>query len=103
MGTIIEFKFGDRYHNKMEITALEPAHHLAWHCLMGHEEWVGTRFVFDLEEKDGQTVLRFTHYDWKAETDFFASCNYHWGYYMHSMKQYCETCIGTPFTADETT
>jgi len=103
MGAIIEFKFGDRYHNKMEVTALEPTHRVTWRCLVGDEEWIGTRFVFELAEKKDQTVLRFTHSDWKSETDFFANCNYHWGYYLRSLKQYCETGIGTPFTPDEAT
>ena len=58
---------------------------------------IGTTFSFDLEEKDGNTILRFTHGDWKEETDFFASCNYHWGYYMRSLAYYCEKGKGTPF------
>lgn len=96
-GGFAEFKFGDRYHNKMNIVKLIPNKIVEWECIEGDNEWIGTNFVFDLEEKDGDTILRFTHDNWKEETDFFASCNYHWGYYMQSLKQYCESGSGTPF------
>ena len=100
VGAILEFKFGDRYHNEMEVLELVPGRRVSWICLVGDEEWVDTHFTFTLEEKDGRTVLRFSHENWRDETDFLASCNYQWGYYLRSLKQYCETGQGTPFSAD---
>jgi hypothetical protein len=35
--------------------------------------------------------------NWREPTDFFASCNYHWGYYLRSLKLLLETGEGTPF------
>ena len=58
-------------------------------------------FIFDLEEKGGNTILRFTHGNWKEETDFFAFCNYNWGYYMKSLAKYCEEGKGTPFREED--
>jgi hypothetical protein len=84
----------------MEITNLEPDKKLEWECLEGDKEWIGTTFLFDLEEKDESTILRFSHNNWKEDTDFFASCNYNWGYYLKSLKQYCETGEGTPFSEE---
>ena len=97
IGGIAEFIFGERYYNKMKITNLLNNKKVEWKCLEGDKEWIGTTFLFDLEEKDGGTILRFSHNNWKEETDFFASCNYNWGYYMKSLKQLCETGKGTPF------
>jgi uncharacterized protein YndB with AHSA1/START domain len=97
VGAILEFTFGDEYHDKMRVTDLAPNRRVEWECIEGHEEWVGTRFTFDLEEKDGATVVRFAHTDWAAATDFYALCNTTWGYYMLSLKTYCETGKGTPF------
>jgi uncharacterized protein YndB with AHSA1/START domain len=97
IGSVSEFKFGNRYHNKMRITRLEPDKLVEWECLMGDKEWIGTTFRFALEEKDGETILCFTHGNWKEMTDFFASCNFHWGHYMSSLKNYCETGQGEPF------
>lgn len=97
VGFINEFKFGEKYLNKMRITEIQPNKRVSWLCIVGDKEWVGTKFIFDLEEKDGATILRFAQNDWKDETDFFASCNFRWGFYMQSLKNYCETGKGTPF------
>ena len=101
VGSIAEFNFGSRYHNKMQIVALERAAHVEWLCLEGDAEWVGTRFVFDLESQGERTVLRFCHCSWRQTTDFFASCNYQWAYYMRSPKAFCEAGIGTPHATVE--
>ena len=97
IGGTAEFIFGERYYNKMQITNLQNNKIVEWECLEGDKEWIGTTFLFEIEEKDGSTILRFSHNNWKEETDFFASCNFNWGYYLNSLKQYCETGTGTPF------
>ena len=94
------FDFGERYHNEMKIIDLQPNKRVEWLCEEGDKEWIETRFVFEIEETELYSVLRFSHNDWKEETDFFASCNYHWGYYLQSLKLYCETGAGTPFIPD---
>lgn len=55
-----------------------------------------TTVSFELEEKDGQTILRFAHSGWRAITDMFAACNYDWARFMTSLKSSCKTGIGTP-------
>jgi len=97
VGSIAEFIFGDKYCNKMEITDLQPNKRVAWLCKQGDKEWVGTDFTFDLEEQEGQTLLRFGQNNWKAPTDFYAYCNFQWGQYMVSLKAHCETGKGSPF------
>jgi len=99
VGGVAEFIFGERYHNKMQITELEQNKRVEWKCFQGDEEWIATTFEFDIEAKDKDTVLRFTHGNWREETDFFASCNFNWGYYMRSLANYCEKGEGTPFKA----
>jgi hypothetical protein len=58
---------------------------------------VGTKIAFDLEKQSDQTLLRFFHTGWRQQTDFYASCNYNWGFYMRSLKLYSETGRGEPF------
>ena len=69
------FDFGERYHNEMRIKDLRPQSRVEWLCEKGDREW-------------------------REETDFFASCNYQWGYYLRSLKLYCESGKGTPFTGE---
>ncbi len=73
VGSIAEFKFGEGYHNKMRVLRLEPPALVEWECLEGDPEWVGTRFLLDLEADGRSTILRFSHGRWRKVTDFFAS------------------------------
>lgn len=97
VGGVADFKFGDRYHTAMRIVALEPSHRIDWECIAGDEEWVGTRVTFALERQGDQTLLRFVHAGWRDVTDYYASSNYTWGYYLTSLKSYCEAGKGAPF------
>ena len=101
VGSIAEFRFGDRYLNRMRITALVTDKKVTWECIQGDREWIGNRFVFDLEECEGKTLTRFAHTDWSEASDFYAACNYHWGRYMSSLKKYCETGKGSPFRSEK--
>ena len=97
LGSIAEFDFGDRYHNEMRVTRLEANRLVGWECLVGDPEWVGTTFTFQLEPQGNGTLVRFSHDAWREMTDFFASCNTNWGFYMRSLKAYCESGRGQPF------
>lgn len=95
VGFMNVFAFGD-IRNEMKVTELVPGKKSEWKCIDSIEEWIGTRISFELEEKNGNTLLRFTHADWKAPTDLFADCNYQWALFMKSLKTYCETGSGSP-------
>ena len=60
-----------------------------WLCQSG-KEWSGTRLLFDLAEQNGQTLLKFAHAGWQAETDYFVSCNTTWGELMFRLKEAAE-------------
>src|SRR5580692_8199996 len=59
-------------------------------ALPSGKEWSGTRLLFDLAEQKGQTLLRFTHADWQAETDYFIACTTTWGELMFRIKAVAE-------------
>jgi uncharacterized protein YndB with AHSA1/START domain len=60
-----------------------------WLCLSG-KEWKGTKLLFQLNESKGQTLLRFTHANWEADTDYFVACNTTWGALMFRLKANAE-------------
>lgn len=95
VGFVNTFTFGE-FRNEMEVSLLNANKRVEWQCINSIEEWIDTTITFDLEEKDGHTILRFTHAGWKAVTDTFADCNYDWGRFMASLKSLCETGTGTP-------
>ena len=84
----------------MEVTRLDPEGHVSWNCIEGADEWVGTRLTFDLTRNDDQTVVLFTHADWREPVEFMAHCSARWAYFLLSLKSLLETGRGTPFPED---
>jgi hypothetical protein len=70
----VELGFSNRStaygHPAIQIGPPRQAH---WLCQSG-KACRGARLRFDLAEQKSQTLLRFTHADWQAETDDFAAC-----------------------------
>jgi hypothetical protein len=62
--------------NKIKVSKLTPNKVVEWECVESIDEWVGTTIVFELEDKDEKTLLRFTHGGWNEITDMFAGCTY---------------------------
>jgi uncharacterized protein YndB with AHSA1/START domain len=84
----------------MEVTRLDPDGHVHWRCIEGADEWVGTNLAFDLTDDDDETVVLFTHADWRSPSDFMAHCSARWAYFLLSLKSLLETGKGTPFPED---
>ena len=115
VNSIARFGFGG-YEKEMRIDELTPNKRVQWHCLKGEQEWVSTTLTFELLGGDGEAILRdrpeakdqvgqqgegemtllmFSQENWKAETPMFAECNYTWGRFLRSLKDYCEGRRGT--------
>ena len=84
----------------MEVTRLDPDGHVSWNCVEGADEWVGTKITFGLTRTDDETVVLFTHADWRSPSEFMAHCSARWAYFLLSLKSYLETDKGTPFPED---
>ncbi len=50
----------------------------------------GTRLLFDVTASGKNTLLRFTHAGWRAETDYFVACTTTWGELMFRIKAAAE-------------
>ena len=100
-GSQIRFFFGGPQPAAvMKITQASPAGHVGWDCVAGADEWIGTTLSFDLTPKDDETVVLFTHADWREASEFMAHCSARWAYFLLSLKSYVETGKGTPFPSD---
>jgi uncharacterized protein YndB with AHSA1/START domain len=83
------------FFNRTTVYTLRPnriveSREAEWVCQSG-EEWNGTRLRFELgQPKQGQTLLRFSHADWRAETEYFIACTTTWGELMFRLKAAAE-------------
>jgi uncharacterized protein YndB with AHSA1/START domain len=75
---------------RMTIEKLDPGKRVVWSCHGDHPEWDGTVLTWELSPQDGSTTLRFNHSNWKAASDFYATCNSSWGELMHRLRDYVE-------------
>ncbi len=93
VGFVNVFTFGTN-RNEIQVSELKQNKKVEWKIIISIDEWVDTTISFDLEEKEGKTILRFAHAGWRAATDTYAECNFAWGRFMTSLKSYCETGTG---------
>ncbi|HWE66380.1 MAG TPA: SRPBCC domain-containing protein [Acidimicrobiales bacterium] len=100
-GSKLQFFFGQPEPAAvMEVTRLDPIGHVHWNCIEGADEWVGTTLAFDLTPSGDETVVMFSHRDWREPVDFMAHCSARWAYFLLSLKSLVETGKGTPFPED---
>ena len=98
VGGEVHFDFGEKYKNTFEVSYLDPDTRVV---LLGKEsvpDWVDSKIDIRLDKQDGKVRVRFSHSGYPDDGDFYANCNYSWGYYLKSLKDYCETGKGFPST-----
>lgn len=98
VGHLNEFRFGSDV-DKIKVTALKENERVAWEVIDSDPEWIGTTISFDLRENNGRTIVTLKQEKWRAVTDMFRYCNYHWGFFLYSLKSYCEDGKGIPYQA----
>lgn len=124
VGSIAKFPFGVDYVKHMKIVELIQNESVGWLCVAGDQEWLGTVLSFKLVRKDfhsllvqhpevkgqieqctGQvmTMLLFEQKNWEDYTPTYAECSYTWAIFLRSLKLFCETGRGTPWTAQHGT
>lgn len=80
----------------MEVVELSPDDRVQWHVVKGPPEWVGTTITFELKESGGETVLLFTHADWREPIEFMHHCSTKWSTFLIGLRSGLE---GGSFTA----
>ena len=93
IGGVIQFRFGE-FGNDMKVITLKPNEAVAWECVAGAPDWIGTKITFNLDSNEGKTRVRFEQAGWKETSDFYAACCFSWGRYMESLRQLCHTGKG---------
>jgi hypothetical protein len=70
----------------MEVIEVDSNRLISWQCIDGPAEWVGTRVDFVLKESDSETVLVFTHANWKDPVEFMHHCSTKWAQFLIGLK-----------------
>jgi hypothetical protein len=99
-----EFEVPGIHYSKQRLVEVIPDQRVVWLVteanmtfIADHDEWKGTKVIFDITEQDGKTKLTFTHEGLVPAIACYAACMPAWTQYIqHSLKQLIETGIGDP-------
>lgn len=71
---------------------------VVWKCIDGVPAWKNDELKFQLQLHNDGTTVQFTHHLTNDLNDEqIGRFNYIWGYYMQSLRLYCEEGKGNPF------
>jgi len=85
----------------MEVFKQESNARVAWRCLSGPDEWIGSTLSFELNDGEEETIVLFRHQDWRNENEFLAQCSMKWAVFLLSLKSFVETGAGHPYPRDQ--
>lgn len=84
-----DYHYLDVHRTKFRVITLVPDQRVVWDVLSNYfnftedeTEWTGTKVVFDITEKDGQTELRFTHQGLVPAVECYKVCFDAWTHYI---------------------
>lgn len=104
-GGKLEFYFGGpEAAAEMEVVELVPDHRVVWRCVQGPGEWLDTALTFELKSSGGEadeTVVLFTHADWREPVEFMHHCSTRWAQFLIGLKAGLEEGQATPFPEDK--
>ena len=100
-GGEIEFTFiPDAFNPRMRIEQLDEPASVRWTCVGGATGWQDASISFELRDHEGGTRLAFRQgYGEPLDDESFGIFNFNWGYYLESLRTYCESGTGKPFPA----
>jgi hypothetical protein len=93
------YRYKDVHYSKQKITGLVPGKMVEWlvtdsslNFIDDKSEWIGTRMVFFITERDGKTEVRFTHYGLVPQGECYGACSNAWsGLINHSLRELIAT------------
>ena len=100
VGGVLRFRFDSYGGSDMKVLELLPGRRVAWECVDGAPEWIGTKLSFDLKEANGETKVLFAQRGWREQVDFMHYCSTKWAVYLVGLKALIETGRGTPYPRD---
>jgi hypothetical protein len=85
-GESFTYRYRDIHRSTQRVAELVPGRKVVWQVVDSHlsflenkGEWTGTEIVFELDDREGRTEVRFTHRGLTSESECYGSCSTGWG------------------------
>jgi activator of Hsp90 ATPase-like protein len=103
------YSYKDIHYCKIKVIELVPDQRVVWLVLDNYfkftedkSEWIGTKVVFAISQKDKQTEIRFTHEGLVPQYECYEICREAWtGYIQDSLRSLIATGKGQPNTKED--
>jgi hypothetical protein len=95
VGGVIQFRFVPGGFD-MKVAEQVPGKRVAWECVAGPAEWIGTRLRFDIRQDGDYTIVLFEHAGWAEPGEFMNHCSTKWAVYLLSLRDLLESGQGSP-------
>jgi hypothetical protein len=103
------YHYKDVHSCKMKITEFIPGKKVVWDVLENYfsftkdkSEWIGTKIIFEITEKNNKTEIHFTHKGLIPEYECYSICEDSWNNYMKvSLRNLIATGKGQPNLKDQ--
>lgn len=101
VGGTLSFGFGHPEPSAyFEVAELTSPTRVEWKCVKGPDSWTDTSVTFELRETPAETVLIFTHGDWREPVEFMGHCSTKWATYLVGLKSALEGGASTAWPND---
>ncbi len=85
--------------NRLQVTHADPSL-VTWRYSGAAKEWEPTEITFQLEWREGQTIVLFKQAGWREPVEFMHHCSTKWAVFLLSLKDYVEKGQGRPEPRD---
>jgi hypothetical protein len=104
LNDVFDYHFEDIHLCKIKLIEVVPDKKVVWLVLDNYfkftkdkTEWIGTKVIFDISQKDGKTELRMTHQGLVPEYECFEICHDAWtNYIQNSLRNLIVSGKGQP-------
>jgi hypothetical protein len=104
LGDEFTYRYGDVHRSRIRLVEVIPDQKVVWLVLDNYfdftedkSEWKGTKIVFEISNKSGETQIRFTHEGLVPDYECFDVCSNAWGSYINgSLRSLITTGRGHP-------
>ncbi len=95
----ITFRFVKGFNPVMKVLKMKQQQ-VEWRCVSGARDWLDAMIDFYIIPTDEGVKLKFQqNYARLVDDDTYGVYNHNWGYYLDSLRLFCEEGTGKPYTA----
>ncbi|HWK06845.1 MAG TPA: SRPBCC domain-containing protein [Puia sp.] len=95
-GKEFTYRYKEFHYSKHKVTEFIPDKKIVWlitkstlNFVKDKNEWIDTKIIFDVSEKEGKTQIRFTHEGLTPQLECFDACSNAWtGYITDSLRKF---------------